>query len=151
MVPFAAVTRRAYGNDLSDKCCELIRLTPSRSILRTQREPLHRSRQGDCSTMPEAMGSSRFPFSSTSSSNAVRTISARRVSVGWYYVGQSVAQRNFHGGRKTSKTRSTGQNRYQEALRKRPNHIERSCFGCWISEGSLVRSPLGHRDRRFHL
>ena len=33
---------------------------------------------------------------------------------------------------KTGATRRTGKNRYQEALRKRRNHSERSCIGCWI-------------------
>jgi hypothetical protein len=50
-----------------------------RQFLRAQRDPLQRSRQGDRSTVPEAIKSSRFPFSSASSSNAVRTIPACKV------------------------------------------------------------------------
>src|SRR5215469_7236543 len=65
-------------------------------------------------------------------------------------VNRSVAKWTFYDRRETSETRSTGENRYQEALRKRRNHFERSRIGCGISERRLVRSPVG-RDRRFHL
>src|SRR5271167_614923 len=56
--------------------------------------------------------------------------------------GQSLLK-GLHDRRKTGQTRSSGKNRHQEILRKRRSHIEGSCSCCSISEGSLVRSPLG--------
>jgi len=61
------------GAPKSDSC-----ITPSRSICRIQREPRQLSSSGEGSTIPEATRSSRFPCSSASSSNTVRTIPLRK-------------------------------------------------------------------------
>src|SRR5579859_359804 len=90
------------------------------------------------------------PDSSTPTSQGragIRSVEKRKVGT----AAGNTRSKEFHGRRKTRETRSTRQNRYQEALRKRPNHNEGSRIGCSIFEGSLVRPSLGRRDRGFHL